>query len=147
MDAPSKEELRKLQLTGGSTYIVSLPKNWVEKVGLERGSIVSIKEMDDLTLSVQPRKAEKEQEIRRANITVSDEMRPEDITRRVISAYLVGFNIIHVRNLTKRLAPDQRFMVKDFTRKKLVGTEILSDLPQELTLQVLLKASVTESSV
>jgi phosphate uptake regulator len=145
MDDPSKEELRKLQLTGGSTYIVSLPKNWVEKVGLKRGSIVSIKEMDDLTLCVQPREAEIEQEIRRANVTVSDEMMPEDITRRVISAYLVGFNIIHVRNHTKRIAPDQRFMVKDFTRKKLVGTEILSDLPQELTLQVLL--SHTELSV
>jgi phosphate uptake regulator len=35
--------------------------------------------------------------------------------------------------------------VKDFTRKKLIGTEILSDLPRELTLQVLL--SYAELSV
>jgi phosphate uptake regulator len=38
-----------------------------------------------------------------------------------------------------------KFHVKDFTRKKLVGTEILSDLPHDLTLQVLL--SYAELSV
>ena len=27
--ASNKSEVRKLQLTGGSTYIVSLPKRWV----------------------------------------------------------------------------------------------------------------------
>ena len=29
-----KSEVRRLQLTGGSTYIVSLPKRWVKEHGL-----------------------------------------------------------------------------------------------------------------
>jgi hypothetical protein len=34
------EELRKIQLTGGSTYIISLPKTWIDRMGLGKGSIV-----------------------------------------------------------------------------------------------------------
>jgi phosphate uptake regulator len=53
----------------------------------------------------------------------------------------MGYNIITLRSSQNRIDSGQRFAVKDFTRKKLVGTEILSDLPQELTLQVLLSYS------
>jgi phosphate uptake regulator len=56
----------------------------------------------------------------------------------VISAYLIGYSVIQIRNPVKRIDLGQKLAVKDFTRKKLIGTEILSDLPQELTLQVLL---------
>ena len=33
-------EGRKLQLTGGSTYVVSLPKRWVTDAGLKAGDTV-----------------------------------------------------------------------------------------------------------
>jgi phosphate uptake regulator len=138
MDDQPSEELRKIQLTGGSTFIVSLPKGWVEKMGLGKGSVVSITQMDDLTLSVQPKDTRKEEDVKRAIINVTDDITPENVTRRVISAYLIGYNIIQLRNTSKRIDSAQRYAVKDFTRKKLVGTEILSDLPRELTLQVLL---------
>jgi len=138
--APS-EEMRKIQLTGGSTYIVSLPKGWVQQMGLERGSLVSITRTDDMSLHIQPKGAEKGDRQRRATITVSEGDAPESVVRRLIAAYLVGFNIIQAQNPGSRITSEQRFAIKDITRKKLVGTEILSDLPQELTLQVLLSYS------
>jgi len=144
-ETPSKEESRKLQLTGGSTYIVSLPKRWVEQAGLGRGSTVSIVQMDDLTLCIQPKGVKTEEKGRRAVIAVSDGVSPESLIRRVVSAYLIGYNIIQLKNPNKRIDSEQRYTVKDFTRKKLVGTEILADLPRELTLQVLL--SYAELSV
>ena len=146
MSKPSSmEESRKIQLTGGSTYIVSLPKRWVEQVGLERGSVVNIIQMDDLTLRIRPKGAKGEEEARKAVITVLDNITPDSLVRRVVSAYLVGYNIIQLTNPNKRIDSAQRYAVKDFTRKSLVGTEILSDLPRELTLQVLL--SYAELSV
>ena len=144
-DRGAKEDVRKIQLTGGSTYIVSLPKRWVEQVGLKRGSMVSIVQREDLSLGVYPKGSGGEEEARRAVITVSDGISPVSLIRRVVSAYLVGYNIIQLRNPNKRIDTVQRYEVKDFTRKNLVGTEILSDLPRELTLQVLL--SYTELSV
>ena len=137
----SKEELRKLQLTGGSTYIVSLPKEWVKQMGLERGSLVSITKLDDLSLRLQPKGAEKGDKPRRAIIGVSEADTPASVVRRAVSAYLLGYNIIQIRASQSRMNSAYRFAVKDFTRRKLVGTEILVDLPQELTLQVLLSYS------
>jgi phosphate uptake regulator len=79
-----------------------------------------------------------EERIRKAVITASDDVTPESLVRRVVSAYLMGYNIIQVRNPEKRLDLKQRYAVKEFVRRKLVGTEILSDVSNELTLQVLL---------
>jgi len=139
------EEVRKIQLTGGSTYIVSLPKNWIDQLGLKRGNTVTIEQMDDLTLRIQPKNLKVDDKPRRATITVTDNVTPQSLIRRVVSAYLVGYNIIQLKNPNKRIDVDQRYAVKEFTRRKLVGTEILSDLPTELTLQVLL--SYAELSV
>lgn len=142
----SDEELRKIQVTGGSTYIVSLPKGWIKQMGLQRGSIVRINQKDDLTLVLQPQGADKIDKARRAIIIVSENDSPASVVRKVVSSYLIGYNIITLKSIgNKRLSSTTRFAVKDFTRKKLVGTEILSDLPTELTLQILL--SYTELSV
>jgi len=141
----SVEEMRKIQLTGGSTFIVSLPKEWVEQMGLEKGSLVSIVKGDDLSLRLRPKAVEKGERQRRAIIGVSREDEPNSVVRRVVSAYLVGYNIIQVMDPENRIDTAQRLAIKDFTRRKLVGTEILSDLPNELTLQVLL--SYAELSV
>ncbi|MFB0558213.1 MAG: PhoU domain-containing protein [Candidatus Bathyarchaeia archaeon] len=138
--APS-EEMRKIQLTGGSTYIVSLPKGWVQQMGLERGSIVSIRKADDMSLRIQPKGLERVERPRKAVISVSADDANESVVRRMVSAYLIGYNIIQVRSPDGRIDPEQRYAIKDFTRKRLVGTEILSDLPQELTLQVLISYS------
>ncbi|MBD3173139.1 AbrB/MazE/SpoVT family DNA-binding domain-containing protein [Candidatus Bathyarchaeota archaeon] len=145
MSSNQGEELRKVQVTGGSTFIVSLPKPWVEQMGLQKGSIIRIKQRDDLTLCLSPEGADKNESQRRAIINPRPDDTPESIVRRVVSAYLMGYNIIQLRNNQQRLDSSQRFNVKDFTRKKLVGTEILSDLPKDLTLQVLL--SYAELSV
>ena len=141
----SAEEMRKLQLTGGSTFIVSLPKDWVQQMGLEKGSLVSIMKADDLSLRIRPKVVEKGDRQRRAVISVSHDDDPNSVVRRVVSAYLVGYNIIQVIDHESRIDTTQRLAMKDFTRRKLVGTEILSDLPNELTLQVLL--SYAELSV
>jgi phosphate uptake regulator len=142
----TSEELRKIQVTGGSTYIVSLPKNWVEQMGLQRGSVIRINQEDDLTLVLQPQGTDKAEKPRRVIITETENDSPESVVRKIVSSYLIGYNIITLKSSgNKRLNSATRFAVKDFTRKKLVGTEILSDLPTELTLQVLL--SYTELSV
>jgi phosphate uptake regulator len=141
----SSEELRKIQVTGGSTYIISLPKNWIDKMGLKRSSVVSIMQRDDMSLSIQPKGIESPDRVKKVIITISQGEKPESVVRRLVSSYLIGYNIIQIRSTEKRIDLETRFAIKDFVRKKLVGTEILSDLPNELTLQILL--SYAELSV
>jgi len=145
MSSALGEELRKVQVTGGSTFIISLPKPWVEQMGLRRGSVVRITQKDDLTLCMTPEGVEPSETQKRVIIAPSPDDTSESIVRRMVSAYLMGYNIIQIKSTQNRLDGGQRFSVKSFTRKKLVGTEILSDLPNELTLQVLL--SYAELSV
>ena len=59
--------------------------------------------------------------------------------RKTVSSYLVGYNLIHIRaENQKQLSAKPRHEVKNFSRNMLVGTEIVIDTPEELTLQVLL---------
>jgi phosphate uptake regulator len=53
-------ESRKLQLTGGSTIMVSLPKKWVDKAGLERGAEVVLVPQSNGTLLVDSRAGSQE---------------------------------------------------------------------------------------
>ncbi len=50
-----KKDIRKVQLTGGSTYMVSLPKDWIELMGLRKGSNVEIiYSPNDYSLIIKP---------------------------------------------------------------------------------------------
>jgi phosphate uptake regulator len=114
---------------------------WVQQMGLDRGSLVNITKTDDMSIQIRPKDYEKEDTSSKAIIDISGGEDPKTIVRRLVSAYLVGYKIVQIRNQENRIDSDHRFAIKDFIRKKLVGTEILSDLPQELTLQVLLSYS------
>ena len=48
------EEQRKLQVTGGSTFILSLPKDWATKNELKRGSAMVVREEENGSLSISP---------------------------------------------------------------------------------------------
>lgn len=52
-------KVRKLQLVGGSSYMVSLPKEWVSQYGLKQGDEVILNEYDD-TIIIQPQREKEE---------------------------------------------------------------------------------------
>jgi phosphate uptake regulator len=133
------EEQRKLQVTGGSTFILSLPKDWAIKNELKRGSAMIVREEDDGSLSISPSSFPKKERQDEAFIKASQNDNPDAVMRTAISAYLSGYNIIHIRAAAqKTLASKLRNHLKGFARSYLVGTEIVIDTPTELTLQVLL---------
>jgi Phosphate uptake regulator len=133
------EEQRKLQVTGGSTFILSLPKEWAIKNELKRGSSMLVREEEDGSLCVMPSTFPKKEKQEEAFIRVGQVDNPDAIMRTAISAYLSGYNILHVKAQgQKTLSSKTRNHLKNFARNYLVGTEIVIDTPTELTLQVLL---------
>jgi phosphate uptake regulator len=143
LSLPSRKqegEMRRLQVTGGSTYIISLPKKWVTKNQLKKGSSLLISEEEDGSLSVSSQSRLKGDETRdEAFIRVSSNDNPHTIVRKAVAAYLVGYNMIHVKTQDRQqMTSRQRNTAKDFARRLLVGTEIVTDTPTELMLQVLL---------
>lgn len=134
------EETRKLQFTGGSTYILSLPKKWIIQNQLKRGSVIRLREEEGGLLSIIPTDTTTQQQRSdEATIRAMIKDSPDSIIRKAVSTYLVGYNMIHIKaENQKQLSTKQRHDVKDFSRHMLVGTEIVTDTPQELALQVLL---------
>lgn len=135
----SHGEARKLQMTGGSTYIISLPKRWIARNQLKKGSSLLVREEEDGSLLILPLEMEKQEKSEEAFIGVSTEDNPSTITRKTVSAYLVGYNVIRIKAKNhQQLSSIQRNTLKTFARNLLVGTEIVTDTATELTLQVLL---------
>lgn len=133
------EEQRKLQVTGGSTFILSLPKEWITRNQLKKGSLIVLCEEDSGSLSLFPSKLEKQEKKDEALIRVSANDSPDAVMRKAISAYLVGYNILHIRAQGQQpFAAGLRNCLKNFARNYLVGTEIVTDSPENLTLQILL---------
>jgi len=133
------EEQRKLQVTGGSTFILSLPKDWATRNELKRGSSMLVREEDDGSLSIVPSSFPKKEKQDEAYIKASLNDNPDAVMRTAISAYLSGYNILHIRAQGQKvLSSKLRNHLKTFARNYLVGTEIVIDTPTDLTLQVLL---------
>jgi phosphate uptake regulator len=133
------EEQRKLQVTGGSTFILSLPKEWATKNELKRGSSMIVREEEDGSLSIAPASFPKKEKHDEAYIKASINDNPDAVMRTAISAYLSGYNVLHIRAQGQKLLSSKlRNHLKNFARHYLVGTEIVIDTPTELTLQVLL---------
>jgi phosphate uptake regulator len=135
-----EKEFRRIQFTGGSTYTLSLPKQWVEKSGLSKGSLVRLTEREGPSLLISPEEIITPSKIGQATIVVTSSDSPERVVRRVVSAYISGFNIIKIKSGTSRIDTSVKIAVKETARKKFIGTEILCDSPDELTLQVLIQS-------
>jgi len=134
----SDEEIRKIQLTGKSTYIVSLPKKWVIGMNLKAGSQLVVSKQSDSSLLLTPKELVKPAKLGEAGINVSQKDDPNSIMRKIVALYLVGYNFIRIKTKDERITSLQRNFIKDLTRKKLVGTEIITDSPNEMKLQILL---------
>lgn len=132
------EEARKVQFTGGSTYIISLPKKWISQNQIGKGSFIKLREGDGGLLTIVPPSSIFQKKLDEAIITADSNDDIETTTRKLVSTYLAGYNSIHIKTDRQHFSNRQRHEMKNFVRRMLVGTEIVSDTSYQLSLQVLL---------
>jgi phosphate uptake regulator len=83
------QESRKVQITGGTTYTVSLPKEWARDHGVEAGTEVGLRANGDGTLLVQAGPTRRDDDGRRVVVDVdSGDPVPFDLVVRRL--YLAG---------------------------------------------------------
>lgn len=133
-----REETRKIQFTGKSSYIVSLPKQWIMDLGLKQGDQIRMVRKGSSTLELFPPKFEsRSQKKEEAIIEINSEEKASSIVRKLISLYFLGFKTINVKPKDGRLSPVQRNTVKEAVKRMLMGSEIISDSSSGITVQVL----------
>ena len=132
------EETRKIQFTGKSSYIVSLPKQWITELGLKQGDQIRMVRKGSSTLELYPPKFESRiQKKEDAVIEINDEEESSSIVRKLISLYILGFKTIIVKPKNGRLSAHQRNSVKGAVKRMLMGSEIIADSSGGITIQVL----------
>ena len=124
-------DIRRIQKTGASTMTVSLPKDWIDSQGLKAGDPVGMQMMPDGTVNVDPR-SDRKKEPTRKTIRIEKEESEEHLTRKLIGAYLAGFNIIEVKS-KDRIDHDIKHAVKDFARL-VIGPEVIEETSNSVVL-------------
>ena len=131
--------VRRVQLTGRGSYIVSIPKHWVEEAGLAKGGRVEFSRQGNSSLLLTPlEQAKHDEEKSRCIISIDPDEEPESVERRIISLYVVGFSTIEIGSKLGILTAPVREAIRDVARRKLVGTELVTESSRSATLQVLL---------
>jgi len=131
-------ETRKIQFTGKSSYIVSLPKQWIMELGLKQGDQIRMVRKGSSTLELFPPKFESRAPKKEdAIIEIDSEEESSSIVRKLISLYFLGYKTINVKPKNGRLDPTQRNAVKKAVKQMLMGSEIISDSISGITIQVL----------
>jgi phosphate uptake regulator len=124
-------EIRRVQKTGASTMTVSLPKSWVNDNSIKAGDPVMVKVMPDGTVTIDPRMNQEKAESRKVIWVDSDESK-EHLTRKLIGAYLAGYNVIEIRS-KERLEYDLKHAVKELSRM-VIGPEVIEETSNTVVL-------------
>ncbi|MFN3653947.1 MAG: PhoU domain-containing protein [Candidatus Nitrosotenuis sp.] len=133
-----REETRRLQFTGKSSYIVSLPKQWVMDLGLKQGDQITITREGKSSLKILPAKDQaKSAQIEDAVLEIARDDNNPSIIRKLVSLYFLGYKTIQIKPKADRLLPGQRTAIKSAVKGMLMGAEIISDSVEGITIQVL----------
>jgi phosphate uptake regulator len=122
-------ETRKVQVTGGTTLIVSLPKSWANKVNLKGGEEVSLIPQSDGSLAVRARNVP---EIHYTKTIYIEGKEGDNLIREIIGAYIAGFNSIELK--ATKILSRQRDTVRK-TVNMLIGPEIIEETSDKIVIQ------------
>jgi phosphate uptake regulator len=135
-------EGRKLQLAGGSTYLVSLPKRWVHSAGLKAGDTIFVETEVDGSVSVRRQPHEKPAVLRKVFDERGEDTR-DHLLRKLIGAYISGFGLIEVRFHPPR-GPFVRRVAREFCHL-VIGPEVIEETRTALVIQDLSDTSELNS--
>jgi phosphate uptake regulator len=126
-------ETRKVQVTGGSTYTVSIPKGWATEHDVSGGTVVALFEEDD-TLLVRPRAEGEPSEV----VLDVRGLEGEALVRAVTTLYVGGFDAVTLE--APRVTAERRRTVRRAIRR-LVGFEVVEETGGAIRLRDLLDQS------
>ncbi|WP_434521109.1 AbrB/MazE/SpoVT family DNA-binding domain-containing protein [Halorubrum sp. AS12] len=130
-------ETRKLQEVGGGTFTVSIPKEWATSHGFEVGMELQLYTHRDGSILIRSSDTDVDS-LDAATIDIGD-VGPEAVRRAVRTAHAVGFETIRLRR-AGAFSDAERKAVRSAVRG-LVGTNVLSESDDEITIRHLLDAS------
>ena len=134
---PGEHEVRKLQLTGGSTFTLSLPKPWINEFKLESRDSLRVDWRPSGALRITPLSTSNEQE-RHAFFDHSS-LPKNSLHDHLMGAYISGADVIKIR-FSKEGGKELSRSVRRFL-KSTRGFEIVDEGEVEIQMRCLLNAA------
>ena len=131
-------EIRRVQVTGGASFVVTLPKDWAESQKIVKNDPVGLVVQPDGTLLITKQITEEPvQRIKEIDSTAITD--PAFLFRILIGAYITGFTVIRITTKV-RFPPFVRTVVRDFTQMT-IGQEVVEETMAVITIKDLLNPS------
>jgi phosphate uptake regulator len=130
------KQTRRIQISGGSTYTISLPKKWIDELGIKNGDNMAIIKNANRSLTLFPGLGS-EKPAKKVTLAISQKDSEESIRRRVVALYLGGYKTIQISSKGVKIPPEHSRLIKDLVRKSMIGTEIVESDSESITIQIL----------
>ena len=128
-------EIRKVQVTGGSSYVITLPKEWVKSLNIKKNDPLGLIVQPDGTLLITAETTgERTHRVKEFSVDTIDD--PEYLFRLLVGAYIMGHSIIVVKS-EERISPMVADCVTNFTQTA-IGPEIIEETIKSITIKDLL---------
>ena len=128
-------DIRKVQVTGGSSFVITLPKEWAEAQQVKKNDPLGLITQPDGTLLI-TRDITEGQFQREKKFDVSEIHEPTFLFRLLIGSYIAGYTTITITSKT-RLAAPVRMVVRDFAQMT-IGPEVVEETDTTIILKDLL---------
>ncbi len=128
-------DVRRVQITGGSSFVMTLPKEWIKSLNIKKNDPLGVFVQSDGTLLITP-KMTKEQLQRVIEFSMQHIPSQSALLRRLIGAYISGFTEITITSTT-RLSLPVRTTVRTFTQMT-IGQEVVEETDTSIFLKDLL---------
>ena len=125
-------EIRRVQLTGGSSYIITLPKEWVKSVNIKKNDPLGVLIQSNGTLLITPKMTEGQTQ-RIKEFDVNDKTNQTYLLRQLIGAYISGYTSVKISS-SKRISPAARTTIRKFTQTT-IGQEVVEETDTSITIK------------
>ena len=110
-------EIRNLQKTGGSSYNITLPKQWIKSLKLTEKNQLEIFYQNNHQLGIRPHKSNN---LSSAVLFINN-LSSEQISREIIAYYLSGVSEINIQ--TNTMSYELRSLIRNVSNKLVVNIE------------------------
>jgi len=129
---PWGHETRKVQVTGKSTHIISLPKRWVDALGVQAGDLFDILPRQDGTLLLRPRTSRLP--VDEGTLRLDARMGHERLLRRFVAAYVAGWTQVRLAG-TDGLGLAEVHRLRRLTHS-VIGPQVVDETAETVTLRI-----------
>lgn len=135
-EEPKKMDLRKIQITGGSSFMVTLPKDWAESVGIRKNDTVGLQPQPDGSLVLYPG-GEQAAVAGSVRTVEADGVTDGDfLYRMLVGAYIAGHDTIVLRS-ESGLSSMAASIASSFAQTA-IGLEIMEESDESIVMRDLM---------